>query len=99
MRIVIDEDYIITSDERNYILNKVSVTETGKNKGEEYQIAVGFYPTFDKALVGYVRKKELKSNATTISEQIEVIRKLNEEIIEWFNTSDSKTNTRRVIKG
>ena len=35
MNIKITKDWAITSDERQFILNKVAIAKSGKNQGEE----------------------------------------------------------------
>lgn len=45
MDIKLSEQYTMTSDSLNYILNEVNITQSGKNAGQERVNAVGFFPT------------------------------------------------------
>ena len=81
MNIRIDENWAITSDEYNVILQQrfVNKKEDSKNFGEEYWTNSGFYRTLEDALNGYLTKKIRQSNATTLQEiaqEIKETRKL-----------------------
>ena len=57
MNIRIDNDYKLTSDERNVILAKVSIGQLGKSKGKEVEVNVGYYGSVEHALSDYLRIK------------------------------------------
>ena len=84
MRIKINENYCITSDERNFILNKVTVGNGEKNKGEIIEKPLSFSSTIQGALKIWSDLDLKASDATSLKELKEVILKQNkliEEII------------------
>ena len=80
MNIKLNDDYCITSDSFQYILNKKEIYQTGKNAGEVRMRALGFYRTMEDVLVGYLQKKALESEAKTIKEYIKDFKEIQEEI-------------------
>lgn len=67
MHIPITDEYVITSDSCNFILNEKMVGQKGKKKGKEYLSAIGFYPTLIQALDAVLTKKMLKSTKRTLN--------------------------------
>ena len=65
MQVPINNDYRISSDAYNIILEQKFIVQEGKNKGNEYWQATGFYPTIRQALEGYVNVRQRKSGAKT----------------------------------
>lgn len=56
MILKIDSDYIITSDENNFILSNVYLSgDKSKNPGEEKVKTIGYYGSLESALNGYVK--------------------------------------------
>ena len=85
MNIRIDNDYKLTSDDRNVILTKVSIGQSGKSKGKEVESNVGYYGTIEQALNGYLRIKTNTSEAMSISElkaEIREVKKTIERVME-----------------
>lgn len=80
MNIRIDNDYKLTSDDRNVILTKVQIVQSGKTKGEEVYSNVGYYSNVERALNDYLRVKINTSQATSINELKAEIRKVNKTI-------------------
>ena len=80
MNIRIDKDYKLTSDERNVILTKISIGQSGKSKGKEVESNVGYYGTIEHALNDYLRIKINTSQATSINELKEEIREVKKTI-------------------
>jgi len=52
----ITDEWRITTDPQNFILQKSRIVKEGKNKGEVIWSSVGFYPTLDRACKGLIRK-------------------------------------------
>lgn len=84
MNIILDDDFVLVSDGMQFILQlrRTVDNEESKNYGNEYVTGVGYYSDLESALKGYVRKKTYKSEATTIDELLQEIRKLNDYIHE-----------------
>jgi hypothetical protein len=80
MNIRIDKDYKLTSDERNVILTKISIGQSGKSKGKEVESNVGYYGTIEHALNDYLRIKINTSQATSINELKAEIREVKQII-------------------
>lgn len=80
MNIRIDNDYKLTSDERNVILTKISIGQSGKSKGKEVESNVGYYGTIEHALNDYLRIKINTSQATSINELKAEIREVKKTI-------------------
>jgi len=80
MNIRIDNDYKLTSDERNVILTKISIGQSGKNKGKEVESNVGYYGNIEHALNDYLRIKINTSQATSINELKAEIREVKQII-------------------
>lgn len=85
MNIRIDNDYKLTSDDRNVILAKVSIGQSGKSEGEEIEKNIGYYGTIEQALNGYLRIQINTSEAMSISElkaEIREVKKTIERVME-----------------
>jgi hypothetical protein len=80
MNIRIDNDYKLTSDERNVILTKISIGQSGKSKGKEVESNVGYYGNIEHALNDYLRIKINTSQATSINELKAEIREVKQTI-------------------
>ena len=66
MEVVLDRDFKITTNSYNYILSKFKEI---KKKGEIPKFKwdeVGYYPTLQTALTGYVKHKGLKTPTETV---------------------------------
>ena len=66
MKVEITDDYVLTSDAHNIILNEKKMVQTGKNKGKVILEPIAFYPSIVQALEGVLRKKGLRSKARTL---------------------------------
>lgn len=85
MNIRIDNDYKLTSDDRNVILTKVSIGQSGKSKGKEVETNIGYYGSIEHALNDYLRVKVNTSEAMSISElkaEIREVKKTIERVME-----------------
>lgn len=82
LNITLTEDFLITSDSYNFILNEVRICGTeSKNPGERYNRIIGYYPTLIDLLKAFLQINIRESNSTSLKEVIEEIRKV-EKIIE-----------------
>lgn len=82
MNIKIDENYKLTSDDRNVILVKTWIGQEGKSKGKEQKLNVGYYANVQGALKDYLRIKTNLSEATTIKELLADVDKIEKTIEE-----------------
>jgi hypothetical protein len=82
LNVPIGEDYLITSDTYNVILNKKveKKDKDGNVTGEGFK-QIGFYPNLEKALNGLLAKEINVSQANTVEELFEVISKAKNEIV------------------
>ena len=83
MRIHVEGDIYITSDERQFIIAKLQKwkdKETGEEK--EQLIAQGYYTNLEHLISGLVKRKLLRSTATTLKELMHDLRSIREEISE-----------------
>lgn len=69
------ENYQLTADKYNVILNKVGTAETGKNIGSETFSLVGYYPNEFKALESLVDSAVIMEDLTSFAE-LAVYRKI-----------------------
>lgn len=66
MKINIIEDYYLTSDAYNFVLNKETEVQEGEHKGEKTLVAIGFFPTILQALESLVDVKMRASTTRTL---------------------------------
>ena len=85
------DDYVLTSDRYNFILNQRKIVEKGDNKGQEYLDIVGFYPTIIGALQGLVTKKLRASSCKTAESLLRKHTELTERIEAIFKALEGKT--------
>ena len=67
MHIPILDDYVLTTDAHNFIVNQKMTTQEGANKGKEYLLQIGFYPCLPQALEAVLTKKMLRSTRRTLN--------------------------------
>lgn len=81
MNLQIGENYLLTADTYNIILNKRYKKQM--KEGEPIQYGwqqSAFYPTIEKAFLGLLEKDLKDSDVTTINEMIKEIRRATQEI-------------------
>lgn len=72
-------DWEIRSEEKQWTLGRLRITETGKTKGEEAFIPEGFYSNLHGVIHGALEQKLRHSDATTLTDlQIELKRAVEE---------------------
>lgn len=79
MDIKIDENYQLTSDPYNYILQERKEVLDGDNKGQAYFKVIGYYSTLISALKAYKELQIRTSKVTTVDELFNLIKKLDEK--------------------
>jgi hypothetical protein len=62
IRIEINNQYVITSDRYQFILQEKKTATSGKNEGKEWLDVVGYYPTIPKLISGLVLHDLLTSD-------------------------------------
>lgn len=80
MNIRIDEKYSLKSDPRNVILVENKTVQDGKNKGEIREVPISYHATVQCALKDYLRIKTNLSEAATIQELLQDIKKIEKTI-------------------
>ncbi len=78
IRIEINQQYVITSDRYQFILQEKKTAITGKNEGKEWLDVVGYYPTISKLVSGLALHDLLTGDATSflaLETQIERVAK------------------------
>lgn len=75
MNIDLDNNYKITSDSLNVMLQERKIAEKGKEAGKEYWQTVGYYSNVQDCLERYLHENINKSDATSI---LELINRINE---------------------
>jgi len=63
MEIHINDKFVITSDEYNFILNTKSIIQSGKNKGKERTKPIKFCPTLSSLANAYIQLRARQSTA------------------------------------
>ena len=66
MKIQITDDYVMTSDTYNFILNRKVTVQKGKHAGEEALDPIGFYSRVEDLLVSLIDKKMARSTKRTL---------------------------------
>lgn len=84
IHIVIDNKFVITSDQFQFILQEKKIAKSGKNAGKEWLDAVGFYPTISKLVSGLALHNILTGEAHHFSELEKQIEELGQKCLEAF---------------
>lgn len=82
MNIQLDDNYRITADSKQYILQEIRVAKEGKNAGEETYSTIGFYGKLSHLLKAYKEVSIRSSEATTMQEVLEIIKNIDKKIDE-----------------
>ena len=83
MNIRINQDWKLTTDPRNFIIEKrrIAQTDTDKQKkGDELWVQIAYYAKLDLALQGLVKHYLLDSTATTLEELRTCLRSIQDDI-------------------
>ena len=80
MELKIDDNFKISSDSMQYILQQRKIVAEGDRKGKEYYTNLGYYGKIYHALQDYKELQIRNSNVTTVEELMELIKNLNIKI-------------------
>jgi len=92
MNIQINEEYKITSDQHNVILNKKMEKKEGSTNTEDTYRQIAFYPNLKQACVGVLNKRINLSEdtITSLEELAELIDDVEENIISTIEQMEGK---------
>lgn len=82
--IQIDDDYRITSDQYQWILQKMRVVATGKRKGEVDWDCITYHASLKQSLSSYLERSLRLSEASSLKELQEVSDKCESKIDKLF---------------
>ena len=80
MEIKLHDDYRLTSDRYQYILQERRISQKGENIGKEYWGNIGYYSNLQIALDDYVDKRVKLSDVKSITEIINHLKELKKEV-------------------
>ncbi|EMF8515160.1 hypothetical protein AWI17_22595 [Enterobacter asburiae] len=87
VNIVVDNKFVITSDQFQFILQEKKIAKSGKNAGKEWLDTVGFYPTIDKLVSGLVLHNILTGEACQFSELEKQVEQIGQKCLEAFTAN------------
>lgn len=87
INIVIDNKYVITSDQFQFILQEKKVAKSGKHTGKEWLDTVGFYPTVSKLVSGLVFHSILTGEADSLAKIGEQVERIGQQCLNAFSTA------------
>lgn len=83
------DDYVITTDAYNYILQKRQIVQNGKTAGEERFKPVGYYNTFGGCLKRFheelLTEQLGKEEKMTLAQALEACHEVNERYKAWLD--------------
>jgi hypothetical protein len=80
MKIHVEGDIYITSDERQFMISKLQRYKDKEGNEKEQMVAQGYYTSLESLINGLVKRKLLQSNATTLNELLGSLKSIREEI-------------------
>lgn len=81
MKIKLSDDYQLTSDRYQYIIQEKKVVKKGKTQGTEYWDNIGYYNTLQGALDSYVNMRVRISDKNTLTELLAYLKEIKKEVI------------------
>ncbi|MGS4679577.1 DUF5405 family protein [Enterobacter soli] len=84
IRIEINNQYVITSDRYQFILQEKKTATSGKNEGKEWLDVVGYYPTISKLVSGLALHDLLMGDATCFSALETQIERVSKQCLDAF---------------
>ena len=84
IRIEINNQYVITSDRYQFILQEKKTATSGKNEGKEWLDVVGYYPTISKLVSGLDLHDLLTGDATCFSALETQIERVSKQCLDAF---------------
>lgn len=86
--IEVNNKFVITSDQYQFILQEKKIAKSGKNAGREWLDIVGFYPTISKLVSGLVLHNILTGEARQFSDLEKQVEQLGQKCQEAFAAND-----------
>ena len=80
IEIYLDDNYAITSNAANFILNEVKVAQKDTkdyDEGDEYLYPIGYYGNLGVLLKNYVNRSCMESDCEEVEELVSLLKKLN----------------------
>ncbi|AIW03542.1 replication initiation protein [Bacillus phage Moonbeam] len=90
MNIQLNENYKLTSDQHNVILNRKNKKKEDNPNTEDTYSAIAFYPNLEQACNGLIDKEIRLSEATSIEQLVNDMTKLKDEIVVAIKESGGK---------
>lgn len=87
IRIEINQQYVITSDRYQFILQEKKTATSGKNEGKEWLDVVGYYPTITKLVSGLALHDLLTGDATRFSALENQIERIAKQCLDAFTSN------------
>ena len=87
INIVVDNKFVITSDQFQFILQEKKIAKTGKNAGKEWLDTVGFYPTISKLVAGLVLHNIFTGEARKFSDLEKQVEQLSQKCMDAFSVN------------
>lgn len=84
LEIHINGKYVITSNAKQFILNKKMVVQSGKRAGEPYLQQVGFHPKLSSLITALIQMDVRTAEVSTLQEMDDRIQTLSELIESSF---------------
>lgn len=84
IRIEINNQYVITSDRYQFILQEKKTATSGKNEGKEWLDVVGYYPSISKLVSGLASHDLLTGDATCFSALETQIERVSKQCLDAF---------------
>lgn len=82
------DDYVITTDAYNYILQKRQIVQNGKTAGEERYKAVGYYNTFGGCLRRFheelLKDRLGREEMMTLAQALDACHEVNKRFGDWL---------------
>ena len=96
MKIQLDNNFRITTDPLNFILEEKRIAQSGKNKGNEIWVNAGYFGTLKPLLKDYIQTNIKNSNIDTIEGIIARIDELERNINKCTSIKTIEELTRKV---
>ena len=80
MRVDLDKNYCIVSEEYNFHLCKRAVGKSGKSAGQERLDIIAYTSRLEHALEAYVQKAGKTANTTTVPELLKALAEINANV-------------------
>ncbi|WP_374930374.1 DUF5405 family protein [Serratia marcescens] len=98
MEIKIGTEFVITSDNLQFILNTVKVGKTGKSEGQERYEAIGYYPTINQLVNSLIHNSVRNSSVNSIASLGAEIGRIGALCQEAFETGNMTEQTKYGLK-